>query len=494
MPSRQMDTQLCQRRSGPVHCSTTPGTTPLAWNGWRAFNAEHSNVFGGGIKPGSMLPPAKMYTYAATRPLRTLYFDGFSASKQGGGVLNMQNIIVYDDVHAGDFAWFFADTERGKLLCEWGRQYGIEGFVREEATYELIWCDFSVGLQLISATDMLMPASDSEPSFVTPSHSHSHDDFSSQVLAQTPGRWSPPDMSPWMTPYGEWHQWSMYRAASWHHTRADTRITPHPEYLVTLYDPVYSSLAANNRLSRLEHNLVDLSDEDREIFLKELDGALRAWNDDAKDEGVSGVDWVAIAQAVVDRTGDTLAELHALISDIHPAAHATEVVSNARLAAFALLMAYVDHTALFAPRITTAERSSVLADVSKRCSVVFTGHIDAPAYNLTLQERRLKHAVEGVSQRICSFASGVLEEALNLLDTFPEDRTVVWNSVATWREGVEDLMGWLGWAMWERCPRMCGLDEQCYIPMWPVDRLAEPDSPAPLVPRCIKKEDFKMIC
>ncbi|KZP34075.1 hypothetical protein FIBSPDRAFT_847212 [Athelia psychrophila] len=386
-----------------------------------------------------------MYTYAATRPLRTLYFDGFSSSKQGGGVFDMQNIIVYDDVHAGEWDWFFGDLERGKMLCEWGRQYGIEGFVREEATYE------------------------------------------------PPARWSPPDMSPWMTPYGEWHQWSMYRAASWHHTRPDTRVTVHPEYLVTLYDPVYSSLAANNRLPRLEHGLVDLSDEDRETFLEELDGAIRAWNNNTKGEGVSGVDWVAIAQAVVDRTGDTLAELHALISDIPPAANVTEVVSNARLAAFALLMPYVDHAALFAPGITTAERSSVLAAVSKRCSVVFTGHIDAPAYQLTSQERRLKHAVEGVSQRICSFSSGVLEEALNLLDTLPEDRTIAWNSVATWREGVEDLMGWLGWAMWERCPRMCGLDEQCYIPMWPLDRLTELDEAAPLVPRCIKKEDFKMV-
>lgn len=26
---------------------------------------------------------------------------------------------------------------RGKLLCEWGKQFGIEGFVREEATFEV---------------------------------------------------------------------------------------------------------------------------------------------------------------------------------------------------------------------------------------------------------------------------------------------------------------------------------------------------------------------
>lgn len=29
------------------------------------------------------------------------------------------------------------DGERGRLLCEWGKQYGIQGFVREEATFEV---------------------------------------------------------------------------------------------------------------------------------------------------------------------------------------------------------------------------------------------------------------------------------------------------------------------------------------------------------------------
>jgi len=29
-------------------------------------------------------------------------------------------------------------------------------------------------------------------------------------------------------------------------------------------------------------------------------------------------------------------------------------------------------------------------------------------------------------------------------------------------------MDWLGWAMWQRCPRACAWDEQCYLPMWPI--------------------------
>ncbi|KAF7968255.1 hypothetical protein HWV62_31555 [Athelia sp. TMB] len=427
---------------------------------WMAFNAEHSYIFGGGMKRGSPFYVAdKLFTYAATRPLRVLYFDGFSASKQGGGVLDLQNVIVYGEAHGGERNEWYGDIERGKLLCEWGIQYGIEGFVREEATYEvgsfieaftrLIWCDFAVGLQLISATDMLMPADSNVP--FTPAQIPDHDDFSRQLTKS----WSPPDLTPWLTPYSSQHAWSMSRAATWHHVRPDGRVTLHPEHLVTLYDSAYSSLASNNRLSRLEHGLVDLSDDDQEAFLVELDGAIRAWN---SGHGGSGVDWVTVAQAVVDRNGDRLSELRAFLLNVGPASNLTEAVSNARLVSFALLMPYIDHGALFAPGITPTDRSSVLASVSERCSFAFSGHVDAPFYRLTFQEKRLKRAVEGVLRRICGFASEVLGEALVVLEATPHDVDLAKRKLDAWREGLEELMDWLGWAMWERCPRMCDWD------------------------------------
>lgn len=319
-----------------------------------------------------------------------------------------------------------------------------------------------MGLQLLGATDIIMPAPSSESETIPSSAPHhsarlNHDE-SSQLLIG--GGWHGPDMRPYTTPYSASHAWWMYRAASWHHMRPDTRVTLHPEYLVTLYDSKYTSLAANNRLPRPEHGLADLSAEDQEVFLAELDGMLRAWNSDTKGEVAmaSGADWLTVAQVVVDRAGDTLAELHALLSDLTPASNATQILSNAQLTVFALLMPYIDHKTLFAPGITTTDRASILEDVSKRCGVIFTGHIDAPAYKLTAQERRLKYAVEGVQGRICSFTSAVLEEALYLLETLPQEQNVLRSKLVIWKQDVEDLMGWLGWAMWERCPRMCGWD------------------------------------
>ena len=54
----------------------------------------------------------------------------------GNGTLDLQNVLAYgkaDDEHLGPDG----EYERGQILCEWGKEFGVEGFVREEATFEL---------------------------------------------------------------------------------------------------------------------------------------------------------------------------------------------------------------------------------------------------------------------------------------------------------------------------------------------------------------------
>ena len=57
------------------------------------------------------------------------------AAKMRQGTLNLQNLLVYDKINDANQC---GDMEHGQLLCEWGKQFGIEGFVREEATFEVI--------------------------------------------------------------------------------------------------------------------------------------------------------------------------------------------------------------------------------------------------------------------------------------------------------------------------------------------------------------------
>ncbi|KAF7968383.1 hypothetical protein HWV62_30881 [Athelia sp. TMB] len=465
-------------------------------------------LYHAGFNPTGMDWFASMlYTYAATRHLRAVYFDGFSAAKQSGGVLELQDVLIGLDSKAPN-----PDYERARMLCEWGKQYGIQGFVREQATFELLWCDFEDGVELLSVTDIIIPA----------------DTNSELKLQEEPPRGSSdagngPATRRGIntgTPYLAASFWWCYKATAWHHTVPDTRVVLHPAYTVTLYDPEYKSLAENNKLPRRRHRLADLSIDDKAVFLAEVDGAMKAWtNTDPRGEG-SGVDWSSIAHSIVERNGDRITEFHTLLSTVNTTANITEVVSIARLIVFGMILPYVDHAAVFAPEITASDRSAVLSAVPTKCSLAFTGHIDVPRYRLTPQERRLKRAAEGVLSRICGFATQTFDESLILLDTLAAEADLALSQAQalrvldSWLGGVEKLMDWLGWAMWQRCPETCAWDEVCYLPMWPFNidwrgygpggggqgSLAHSGPPQvfpppveddqPLIPRCAKREEF----
>jgi hypothetical protein len=125
------------------------------------FDAEHSYILAGGwtralanIRYGSPSSHTKacanrtpesqstLYTYAASRPLRAVYFDGFSAAKSYDGTFDMQDVLLYGKADGWPNQGVYDDLERAILLCEWGTQFGIEGFVREEAGFEVIFNEF----------------------------------------------------------------------------------------------------------------------------------------------------------------------------------------------------------------------------------------------------------------------------------------------------------------------------------------------------------------
>lgn len=86
-------------------------------------------------------------TYVAQEPLKVLYFDGFSASKGNPGSQDLQKLIAFglDDLSqpSDHTPPRFEDGRIAEGLCKWGAQHGLQGFVREEATFELIWASQS---------------------------------------------------------------------------------------------------------------------------------------------------------------------------------------------------------------------------------------------------------------------------------------------------------------------------------------------------------------
>ncbi len=65
----------------------------------------------------------------STRELRLAYFDGASAGKTHTGTMDSQDLIVWRRVEPDKW---MSEGERIRALCDWGKQFGLDGFVRME--------------------------------------------------------------------------------------------------------------------------------------------------------------------------------------------------------------------------------------------------------------------------------------------------------------------------------------------------------------------------
>ncbi|KAK2627798.1 hypothetical protein QTJ16_002444 [Diplocarpon rosae] len=92
-----------------------------------------------------------LHIYRTSRALNNLlYLDGMSAGKTSLGTLDTQDLILRNDSKEDDHhPW--SDYERAQTMCALGQDYGIEGILRMEAGFELILCNFSSGVDFLSA-------------------------------------------------------------------------------------------------------------------------------------------------------------------------------------------------------------------------------------------------------------------------------------------------------------------------------------------------------
>jgi hypothetical protein len=98
------------------------------------------------------------HLYRANRPLNLLYIDGQAAAKGPLGSLDSQDLILLGHKNVGPGPPTFGEWPRAEELCaladDWKHPNGakIDGFIRVEAGFEIIYCDFSEhgGLDLVS--------------------------------------------------------------------------------------------------------------------------------------------------------------------------------------------------------------------------------------------------------------------------------------------------------------------------------------------------------
>ena len=125
-------------RSPPGH-NIVPGTIPtgtLLYHGatskelppgpdFVATDPEHSYLFCRDKDIPSLLEQGCWHlTLATTRPLKVIYFDGNSGAKFPYGPMDTQDLIAQGGYTRND------DWQRIQDLCKWGKNFGLDGFVR----------------------------------------------------------------------------------------------------------------------------------------------------------------------------------------------------------------------------------------------------------------------------------------------------------------------------------------------------------------------------
>ncbi|KAJ6535712.1 hypothetical protein B0H19DRAFT_1004181 [Mycena capillaripes] len=481
--------------------SIIPGTVPvnnLLYHGrsdsdlptipeWTSTDPEHSFPFCGGWDKNGSIAECWQLTLVTTRPLKVLYFDGSSAAKmrESSGTLDVQDLLVWGKV---DPTRWFEERERINQLCAWGREFGLDGFLRMEMDFEIMLCDFTQGVDLLSADYLAAWWGRSiTPPLWRPTALSAFEPNSPAL---------PPPEEEFPFPAADILRFETVRAGSWHNSYlGETRITPDLTRFISLYDIalVPSLVPLRAKQERWDHRVHGISEADSRAVTARVREVLAQGPNNHQG---SGVDWQTLYRVVVDRYADRLELVDYLLNTTT----AENLDARARLVQTQLrviLTPYILFSARPTIHASDGDPDAWAHPVWRACATRHTAHIHASAElqaRLTPSESVLLRALDETSREICRVAvrmwvAGVRADLDPLipLEVIPRDENArqieteieanAARTIGGWRADAKMLMAWLDWSVWVKCRPACGVEEMCYLPTWPFfwDRVNDPE-------------------
>ncbi|KAI0060147.1 hypothetical protein BV25DRAFT_986639 [Artomyces pyxidatus] len=436
---------------------------------WAGFDFEHAYLY---CRRG----PCYVVSLITTRDLRLAYFDGSSSIKWGNGTLDTQDVLTWGKPLAGRCA---DESQRIEELCAWGKAFGIDGFLRMSYNFEVMLCDFSAGLEVISVQNYLpksVPDGEYEDvhEFGDLSQSNARAQTRKQSCPPLPGPSSigpqpgPPEGWRGSLPEGFTFDFQPLVTGSWRNrSPGETRV--HADYsgLVTFYDMALTSLIAPRRgVPRQNHRLLGISANDSARVHAELVEVF------GRRTSGSGADWGSVTGVIMERYAGRLDTLR---YTLEPAA-SPNATRQAALVRFQLLTMLVPYMTTDSVPTNVSWTSSIV----ERCSTPSTSYLPAALLQLTPQERRIHGSVQGTLHEICRKLTLMWADAFDI-EAASEERAVT--ALENWRAHVKELMDWLGWSVWVDCNPACNPDAMCYLSSWPT--YMEDDNPQDVTPRCV---------
>ncbi|KAG5636714.1 hypothetical protein H0H81_007110 [Sphagnurus paluster] len=416
---------------------------------WLATDPEHSYLF-------TMSGPGKgsrQFTFVTTRPLKVLYFDGSSAAKMKGGPLDSQDILW-----SGDPFTQWDERSRINGLCDWGKQFGLDGFVRMEMDFEVMLCDFSDGLEIVSQLDLV---SSRKPHRSSSDNTTKADEISQLVTT--------------VIETGSWHN----------HYPGDPRIELDFSRLVSFYDTSLapSLVPSRRQQKRYEHRPGGVSAIDVQAVRQRLADALTTTGNG------SGIQWKSLFRIITLRYADRLEMIRYLLNTTE-AETSRSPVETAKLVQQQLrisLTPYIIMGAVPVDEDAGPRNHSWTASIFKDCAVTHTDFISSSpsiASSLTPSEQLILRAIRDTNKEICRvtvkmWAEGVfkgLDPVLKDSSSSAPDADGLGSLMDKWKSEIDRLFEWLDWSVWVKCRPACGFEEMCYLPTWPF--LVQPGAPA----------------
>ncbi|KAG1890923.1 hypothetical protein F4604DRAFT_381773 [Suillus subluteus] len=357
------------------HGALTGPHLPTALD-WVSVEPDHSMIFcRGPIESGCW-----HLTLKVTRPMKVLYFDGSSAVNIPEGTMDTQDLVAWSKMKP---EWVDNEEQRIMDLCKWGQKYGVNGFMRMEMNFEVMICDFTSHMEVVSFL---------------------------HLESTRFGYGSPTDPPENLDTVH--YCYELMHSASWREMYpGETRIMLDFSGLVSFYDTalVPSLVPRRVGLERWDHRVEGISSEDIERVQDRLAQALAR-----PPVTTSGIDWKTVLRVVVDRYSSRLEMMQYLVNmtldDGSMFGHAQQVQRRLRT----VLLPYTVFAALPPNTSVTANTTnSWAAPVFRECATSHTASIAAHGTTLMPSERLLLQAVRETTREICRvvtkmWASGMM--------------------------------------------------------------------------------------
>ncbi|KAG1733653.1 uncharacterized protein EDB91DRAFT_1300049 [Suillus paluster] len=438
------------RRITLLYHGTNSDTIPTEPD-WVAADPEHSIIFASGRDESGW-----HLTLAATRPLKVLYFDGSSAAKVMDGSLDIQFLVAWGDSIPGRVN----DGDLIKALCAWGKEFGIDGFVRMEMDFEVMLCDFTAGVEVVSFLHVVIPKD--------------------EMSYPDPGP-PPLDSDIWIRSF------EVMQSGSWRNRYpGDSRIVLDLTGLISLYDPSLapSLIPVRAGRERWDHRVLGISSEDISRMMIKLTEVVSR-----PDTTGSGIDWKTLFHAIVDRYADRLELMQYILN--FASLDSQAFLQRAKLAQAQLrvmLTPYLLRSTVVPSQGTSGTDASQWASpIFRHCATTHTSAMINKIPFMTSSERLLLKAVEDTTREICRvttkmWANGVMSGLDPLFRVERNGELEVTQLMNEWRQEIHKLMAWLDWSVWIKCRPACGPQEMCYLPTWPINAPFPDDDPPPPPP------------